>query len=436
MRSLVKLALVFAVAAGLCGCPKATGLAVDSTRVTPPDVLTKAGLKYYWVGRVPLEVGETVREIYRLDENVYCMTNLNRLIAVDAITGISKWSYPLADPKETVFAPVHADSVMITETLSGVSERLDLSKVPGLAPMKAVMANTLSYLVVLDRSNGRAYRKPHEMAFHGFVANDGGATDGLSFFVGSPDGQYEAVTLQDGLIVWTRTTTSHKEPISAPIAYYGSKVYVANEAGGLFCTSAGRLGQEQWSAQFDGAVTGAMYVDSRGCFVPCWDHRIYALQPISGEKLWEPFICDGALQEGIQVGEKSIFQYAHRDKFYVVDVATGRLRWTLAQARQILAASGGDVYLRDDRNNLIIADEMLGTRKASLPLVGQTLFVSNPTVAAIYAGNPDGRLFCITPTDVEHLTVEMLTKGKPVTVRPVTMPASAPAKPAASAPAP
>lgn len=409
-RGMGLLAVVM-TSAVLAGCNGALMPQGEWSGLVHPDVLAKAGLKYYWTARVPLLVGERVRSIYRLDEKVYCLTTSNRLLAVDAMTGDYKWAFEVAEPGETVFRPVNFDNVALTPNTSGIGEILSPRRLPSVTPVPAVMLNTLTGVVVINRTTGEAIRRPGNIVLQDAdVANTAGTTDGYNYYVAAPNGQYYAVRLQEGVKVWSMFTSS--EPIMAPLVFNNGHLYITNEGGGVYCTAVGRKGRQEWNHRLDGPVVGGIYVDDRGCFIPCMDHRIYAYNPLTGEKLWDPFICDGQLQQAIQVGENSVFQYADQDKFYCLDVATGRLRWpAIRDGRMVLSVIGGNLYVRDGRNNLLVLDEMLGSRKMSVPMTGHEMFVGNATAPVMYSGRADGRLFCIAPATLSHLTMDVL-KGK------------------------
>jgi outer membrane protein assembly factor BamB len=413
MRGAKALLATMVSVAALAGCTGG-GSFGQWAGLTHPDVLAKADLKYYWNASVALLPGEYVRTVYRLDENVYLLLNSNRLVAVDAMTGRTKWSFRVAEPDDTVFfPPVHADNVVLTPGVSGIREIMKPHMIPPQQAFNAVMLNTLTQVIVLNRTTGEAVRKPGDISFTGkFVANAAGTGDAVRYYVGSPNGEYHAISLQDGVPVWTKTTSTQMEPITAPMVLYSNHLYVGNEGGGFFCTYLSLKGLREWDVHVDGGVLGGFHVDDRGCFVPSTDHRIYAFNSVTGERLWSPFICDGAPRQAIQVGENSVFQYADRDKFYCLDVATGRLRWpAIADGRLVLSAMEGNVYVRDCNNNLLVIDEMLGTRKFSLPLTGHELFTGNTVAPAIYTARRDGKIFCITPSTLTHLTLDML-KGK------------------------
>ncbi|MCK4275764.1 MAG: PQQ-binding-like beta-propeller repeat protein, partial [Phycisphaerae bacterium] len=199
--------------------------------------------------------------------------------------------------------------------------------------------------------------------------------------------------------------------ITAPIEYHAGHIYVASQDGSLYAAQAGRMNNIIWRRPLPAPITAGFGVDDRGCFVPCEDNRIYALNALTGEPLWDPFICEGHLLEPIQVGVSTLFQRAEGDKFYALNLANGRLRWTRPAGRLILAVISGKAYLLDDTGALQVVDEVLGSVSASLPLTGMELFAANTTAPAIYVGNREGYLFCIRPRRAGRLTAQMLEKS-------------------------
>lgn len=398
-RMMVLAAVVWT--AVLAGCN--AGPADEWTGLTHPTVLSKAGLKYYWHTKAPVPPGQSIKKIIRLDENVYCLTDQHLLIALDAATGNYKWSAEVASATDTVFDPVHASNVSLTELPTGIREILSPTTVKPMPPFDAVMVNTLSYVVIINRNDGKIVRGKDDIKFD-FAANTRGATDGSNYYAGGYDGIYHSIRLQAGVVAWKLASSDEGSGIVAPLEFYSGRVFVANESGRLCATSVGRRPTTpDWIQQLLAPIRAAMHVDDRGIFVPSWDGRIYAFDHATGTKRWEPFICGGVLQTPIQVGERCIFQYANGDKFYAIDLATGRGLWTMPQGRQVLAVMDGDAYIRDAGNQLMVVDEMLGTAKATLPMLGVKLFAASAFSPAIYAATTDGRIFCITTEGTRQL---------------------------------
>ena len=430
MRSSIVAAAVFALA--LAGC---SGPANQWTGLAHPDTLAKAGMKYYWTGRARLQPGEKLVKIYRLDENLYCQTSGNRIIAIDAATGITKWVFQ-SNPDETIFRPVHYDGVKLTPEVSGILQLMEPGKLPNVPPFNALMINTESYVVVLNRDTGEVIRRPNAVAF-GFAADCAGTTDGVNYYVGTTDGRYAAFRLQEGIKIWTMSSSDKKEPISAPLKYLNRQLFVANDGGTMLCADVSRISKVNvdWSAQLEGHLRAEFQVDDRGCFVPCWDNRLYGFNTLTGQKLWEPVVCRGVLNHAVQVGQNSLFQYAQQDKLYAVDIATGRVRWSIPDRQNmlVLGSDAGNVWIKDGRNNLQVVNEMSGGKVVSLPLTGHELFVSNATLPVIYTAKANGRIFCIAPTATTRINPEMLHKvRRAAATKPATLPAAPAATPSAA----
>ena len=401
-------ALVMCLMVGGCGQPQWSwwpwsGKEFQSLEsVAHPDVLAAAGLSYYWRARVALAKGETIDRMYLLDENLYCLTGHNRLIALDAAKGTPKWSYKIASADQTVFRPTHFDKMLLSEKVAGIKEILTGSKPGAIEPFDAVLINTLSDIVVLDRTSGTLRRKIPLT----FAANTAGATDGLYYFVGSTRGWYHAILLNEAVPSWTLST---EDLLSAPLEYYNGQVYVGGEDGVFYATLIGyQEGTRIWSQQLGGPITAGFHVDLRGCFVSCQDNRIYAFNARSGRQLWEPFVCNGALRDSVQVGTGTLFQYAAADQLYAINLANGKQRWAMPTGRKVLAAADRDVYILDDRGQLLVVDELTGRVSASLLLTGFDVFVSKATGDAIYAASSTGIISCIRSSSAGYLTAEML----------------------------
>jgi len=405
MRVLGKLIVVAAASWTLVGCGAKMGQD-EWAGLVHPNVLAKQGLQYYWRLSIELDRDETIVRMYLLDENLYCLTNRNRLVAVDAAVGNVKWLRSVADPEQTVFRPCHADGVLLSQKVSGIAEITGTAKPVLLKAFDAVIINSLSEVLVLNRATGEVVRN---IALD-FAANTGGSSDGVFFYVGSTKGWYHAIRLQEATEAWRKSTG---DLLSAPVEYFGGRVYIGGEDGYFSAAKIGERGRKLWRQPLDGAVMASFHVDGRGCFVPCEDNRVYAFDVLDGKKLWAPFICQGPARSPIQVGENTVFQYATGDKLYAINLVTGKQRWALPQGRQVLAVMEGEVYLRDNLNHLRIIDEILGTEKGRLPLTGLDLFASSADGAAIYAATRCGRVFCIRLETAGHLTPAMLKKLQP-----------------------
>ena len=383
-----------------CAGPEADDLSAG----LKPGVLERADLLYYWRLPLRLEEGESLQRLHLLDENLYCITSANRVIVVDASSGLRKWTHTFGEPDEPLFAPSHHTGALLppepiqpesmrSRTALITRERYDL-----------VCFNTLRHAFVMDRSNGQIVR---ELSLSQ-TANTGGACDGSYFYFASTEGLYHAISLDEAIEVWRLGMDGF---ISARPKAYGGNVYVAAENGWLTAAAPGGPGRRIWDIRVSGPITADFHVDDRGLFVGCEDSRLYAMEPGTGLPLWEPFITNGPLRTPVQVGDNTLFQYAEADRFYALGVSDGKQRWTHDRARTVLASMNQHVYVRDAANRLLVINEFTGSVRHIVPLTGLTIFAPNVKAPAIYAATDDGRVVCIRHARAGHLKPEMLSLG-------------------------
>jgi len=409
MRFVGKLVGIGLIVAGLAGCHRRPPVR-EWPKVVAPSVLAEASLKYYWQSQITLDEGETLDRIWRLDENLYGLTSGNRLVALDASAGTYKWDCRVASPDQPVFAPCHADGVVLGSTLP--ARLLDEIGPGEVQTINAVIVNTLTYGLVIDRDTGRRMRK---FDFD-FAANTPGSSDGTYFFVGAVKGWYYAMVLNSGVRKWVMSTD---DLISTRPVCFKGRLYVASQDGNFYAVMPhAEENRHFWTQPTDGPLTGQFVVDDRGCFVPSQDYKLYAFDG-AGEPLWT-FRTQGPLMQPVQVGQRTVYQFAERDRFYAVDLANGSQRWELPDARQVLATVEAGalpqaahkkqpyVFVLTDDRHLLMVSETLGDVEVRLPMTRLELFVPNASKPVIYAATREGIVVCITPTTTRYLDPETL----------------------------
>ena len=110
MRGLVKCLVLSAALCVLVGCQPGP----TTPEVTFEQRLANAGLQCFWDFALPLDRGETITRARLLDENLYCLTSNNRLVAIDAARGVVLWSQPVAEAGKTVYDLRHYDQLLIS----------------------------------------------------------------------------------------------------------------------------------------------------------------------------------------------------------------------------------------------------------------------------------------------------------------------------------
>ena len=394
MRTLAMSVLAAGLLAAGCGAPGGGPGAGGSADDFQPPSLAGTGLSHYWQAPLPIDPGETIERLYHLDEKIYLLTSDRDLIAVDARTGLAQWVYRIGYELEEIFDPCHP--------IEQVSLPVDTPDGREVKFFDAVMINTVSRLIILDRSDGTEIR---DLSFRTFTANAGGSADAKHFYVGSVSGLYYAFDYGMRVPSWRLKT---EEMISAPTVVDGKYVYVGSEDGHLYASEVSLRPEKVWIHEMGGAVVSRFIVNRTGCFVPCMDGRVYGLDFATGESIWEaPYAYEKPMVGPILVGENSLFQRSEDGKLHVLDMRTGRLLWTQPDVQKVLANMDELVYTLAPGPELRVYSEDLGEEEIAVPLDGLELFLANSTVPAIYAVG-GRKLHCIRPESAERLTPEML----------------------------
>ncbi|MFP4140592.1 MAG: PQQ-binding-like beta-propeller repeat protein [Planctomycetota bacterium] len=393
MRKTIGLAMMVGLVLVAAGCGS------EKVAVTEETVLAGVDLKYHWTLDLQIAAdGVTLERIWQMDGEVYCLTSDSELFCVDAEIGHIRWSIALPDEEANVFQPSHYDGMLMTEEPLSLEQIQNPVRIGQLKPFDAVLVNTLSRLLVIDRDSTGTPKVYRNIELD-FAANTGATTDGESAFIGSTDGFCQAVLLGAAVPRWDLDLRTQ---VKARPEAHDRLIYVAGTARAnntFYCLRSGDEYEVMWRQQLPGPVAANFHVDSRGCFVPCKRNVLKAFDVVSGDALWPTVSMEGLLTTPVQVSSNSVFQYADYDKFYAINIIDGSVRWTMPEARMVLAVIDGKVYLRDASDNLRIVNEVMGSQEGTLPLAGFDFFVPNTETPAIFTATRDGRLFCISPTD-------------------------------------
>lgn len=407
MRGFAKALLLTTLSGMFLGCAAPQSADMMARKAVNRGELDKAGLQVYWTRTLSLPEGQIITRMYRLDENLYCLTDKNRLYVLNAANGVPLWDYADFNVDTTVFAPSHANAAVISEEVAGVKNMGPGRAMANTVTVDLVAINTLTEGFLFDRKTGKKYR---HFKFD-FSASTSSATDGDYYYVGATNGWYYVYRISDAVKIWWGQTEG---TIIAPLVAFSGRLYVGSTDGGLDVMRAGDRGKKAWSTddktgyKMRGPITARFHVDDRGCFVGCEDQCIYGFELATGRPLWDRVYCSGRITTPTQVSRNTLFQYAMGDKFYAVNLSSGKVRWTLPQARTVAAVIKGTAYLTDSYRNLLLVDEILGQVKSTIPMPGLDMIANNTTAPCIFGASQNGLLLCIRLKTAGHLTAEML----------------------------
>ena len=368
------------------------------------DVLSKVDLRMYWERTIPLPAGEQVARIWVRGEKLYCLTDGDTLICVNAVVGTTLWSQELTVGEEEVFAPVHVDDMRLPMEVGDIKTIDNPPSMASFPLFNAVVISTTTRLWVIDRDKGTVYRN---IVSDGFTPQVQGVCDTERFYTVNSRRQVCGVKLLQGLPFWQKSIKN--ELIKAPLALAPGYVLAATMDGTVQCYVADDLGTKIWHKKVHGGVRESFVADERGVFLAADDRMIYGLAASRGRPLWDPVSMASDPEGQMLLGEQTLFQYAGaKGGMYAVDIANGQLRWIAPKALSVLAIIDQTVYLKDRSSRLQIRDEITGKVLNTISLTDFELYPSNVTSPAIYMASRDGRIACLRHKSQGPITMEEL----------------------------
>lgn len=386
----------------LGGCGNNAKPLSQPSPVIGPDPMKQAGLGVYWERQLKLAPNERIKETHLLDENLYFITNQKALIAMDARSGVTKWRVPITHKPEKVFAPIHFDGIRLPKQIGTVDDITNPPLPSTLPEFDAVIINTLTSVLVINRTSGEVIR---DIRFQGFSATNRGATDGERYYVAGNDKQIYAVMLLPAVNIWAKDLG---ERVLAPMVCVEETLFVGTVEGGFYCFYADNNGAEQWEVKLDGQITTPFAIEAGRAYIACQDGRIYAFGAARGQKNWQPLSINGTPGGPLLIAESTIFEYSRGGGISAVNIANGKLRWNIPTGRDILAVMDDNVYVIDTDKNLQVANAITGKISQTIPMKKNKFFATNINAPAIYAATSKGEVCCIRKLGAARLTVEML----------------------------
>ena len=286
-----------------------------------------------------------------------------------------EWHYDHLQGSVGAWSPAVADGVVFVADQGGFITAIDeragtqLWQIPVGAPVNSGMTVAAGVVIVgddagvthaLDATTGR--ERWHYQG-SGAVHSGAAIVDGVAY-VGTSDGHLYALDVATGTPRWPEPVAT-AGPISRAIAASGELIFVGSgganpSAGGTLQAYDAATGRIRWAQGLEPGNTsspsvadGRVYVTGGLDSTATGDHHVYAFDSTSGLPAWsEPFraptgktLLIGAVADGL------VFAESTDGNMYVLDAATGTLKWT-APIYSTLSPSagvvGGTIYVTSD----------------------------------------------------------------------------------------
>jgi len=372
----------------------------------PDHALSSVDMQKFWQLQLPLEKGQLLQDVYKVEDQLYLSTQDGYVFAVHADTGVIRWLRQVTRSGYRLRPPAHS------------GER--------------VVFVTPTHLLVLDKYTGEGLAE-RELEF---PAGSGVACDGQRVYLGGINARFYAFDLDTLYESWKSTTGG---PVLATPALYDPWVFFACDDGRIYSAVAENK-LYHWVAATLGANSADVVTDRNGVYIASRDQSLYLFDLSFGRVRWRARFS-GPLYEAPVVTPDVAYQYCPDDGLVAVNTAgfdaDVRIRWRLAFGRKALTVHGDSVLVLTRTGDIAELRLDTGDVLNTISGAGLTLAIPSPHESALFLASPDGRVFCARPRGVPFARREDLRQALqgPTTQPASTMPSAGEAQTPTTMPA-
>jgi outer membrane protein assembly factor BamB len=350
-----------------------------------------AGLTVYWQRSIPLEKGERLSRIVRIEENLYLVTQQGRVLTLDAATGVFRWSASLAQEDIRLLGPTHGPDQVYFGSVLGIYG--------------------------LDRIHGDKrllWRSP-------IAPSSPIASDGQEMYFGTIDGRVVSIRQRDLLMTWQFSTDGL---VTATPILRGSNLYVVSQMGqvsGATKASKTRL----WQTQTTGPVHAEPAVQGDRLYVASMDQSLWCFDLTTGQTTWRTRM-QYPLPSAPHATAGNVYLPVPGHGLFGLRPDNGKIAWHREEAAAFLAETDDLVWLAGRGSGLLGCDKVSGEIRHEIA-ISANLYFSNVEDDAIWMASDNGQLICLRPQGTAFLrhrkAYEAIGRSTPPTTQPATQPA-------------
>ncbi|MFJ8563234.1 PQQ-binding-like beta-propeller repeat protein [Streptomyces sp. NPDC093514] len=307
-----------------------------------------------------------------VDGTVYVGSHDMKVYALDAATGIPRWTY----------ATGHSWWYSLNVAWAASS--------PAVVDGTVYIGGRDKKVYALDAATGTP-RWIYPTG--GSVLSSPAVVDG-TVYIGSDDKNMYALDAATGTPRWIRTTGAG---VSSPAVVDGT-VYIGSDDKKV-CALDAATGTPKWTyatSAYAGFSSSPAVVDGT-VYIGGNDHYVYALDAATGTPRWM-HTTYGGVDSSPTVVDGTVYVGSHDMKVYALDAATGTPRWTYATGRDVMsspAVMNGTVYIGSCDKNVYALDAATGIPRW-VHITGGAVRSSPAVVDGIvYIGSDDKKVYAL-----------------------------------------
>jgi outer membrane protein assembly factor BamB len=213
-------------------------------------------------------------------------------------------------------------------------------------------------------------------------------------YVGSDDGNIDAVNAGTGALLWEFTTAG---AVTSSPAVANGMVFAGSEDGNVYALDSSR-GAKLWQFTTGAAVDSSPAVANGVVYIGSEDHFVYALNASTGALLWR-FATGAPVYSSPAVANGAVYIGSDDNNVYALNAGTGAMLWNFTAGSAVDSSptiANGVVYVGADNNDIYALSASSGAELWNY-FTGAAV-VSSPAVAngVVYVGSLDGYVYAIS----------------------------------------
>ena len=349
----------------LCAAARAEGAEGDSKRLVSAELLKAGNLEILWEQKLPMKAGESLEQLFMLDNRIYGLTDRNFMVSLNREKGNVIFSKSVTEAG----LPVIGLELYDDELFSVVGNKL-VQMSPEYGTERS--SKRLMFSAVCPAARNSAY-----------------------FYVAGADRRIHALRSEDKVQVF-EAAAEDNSMISAIVADEDFVVF-ATDTG---CCISFTLDRPTRLWQFDAAsgILGPIVRDGGSLFFASKDTNVYKINVLNGKFVWK-YQTAAVLDEAPRVTGDVVYQRVRDEGLTAISKDTGQLLWELAGGADLLAEAAGNAYVITKAGTLVVMDNKKAKQACSVNFAGVSKYVTNVVDSKIYIADMSGRITCLKPIE-------------------------------------
>ncbi len=446
-----------------CLCVPAIAFGED---LAAPGAVNGIGLQRTWELDLKLPPTEAVSRVSLLDDSLYVLTNVNRVYAVHAPTGIIRWSKLLAEEDKTIRGPSHGSGYVFFTTggevmvlnrrtgepaneprsINGVvievqhdtaivsvgeahgvhagdtlrvyqpNESGDVTpSTPALAELKLTSVQDRKSMGKLTRLEGGATAQlgdrvlgslelPLEKVKLPFAASCAAVADAKRIYVGAANQRFYSLDILHGTQYWQLMTPN--TVASTPLIDRGQLYFAGLDGRIVSCTKDDRV--RNWEYLTEGPIFADLVIGGDSVYAASSDRSLYCLDRSSGKRRWRVRFDTPLLQAPV-VADDRVYISIPEEGLFALNAKTGEQIWRRREGGQFLVQLDRYSYLYSPGSREVLKVNVNnGSVAQALNTPRSEFTAASQADQAFYLISGGGAIACLRSKDAPRLKPEQV----------------------------